>query len=292
MGSAEGSLPNIRMSAAFQSNPERYSQDGISREVSPRVEEKHTWEVVPMTPFHLPGVVNLFRGYDKPVETPDGTLERDSLHVHHENLTLFTPANWKDEAAVSRFAEVAKEFYFPDQPFTVIAPKTEKPVEVMRASWVALRDEEIVGVYSALSDDPYAPATDRQRADPEKNEHPLTMAYGHVLMVKRSARRMEVGSYLIAKANDKLLGEAGYDQVTACVDQAGSWSSNVDFLHAVGFDDDFRKSGAYSYLDAEGHKVFGRRLITTAEGWRKKRDEVYRKIGSKWNIKPEDLASA
>lgn len=298
MGELEHSLyrPDFfRATSRRYIRPEQSGRKQESNEASRKVEERHTWDVSEMKPFHLPGVVNLFRDYDRPIETPDGMFDRDSLHVHHENLTLYTPRNWKDQEAVSRFEDVAEKFYFPDGEFEVIAPKTGEPVKVKRKSWVAMRDGEVVGVYSALNDDPYAPKSDRERAerpfDPDKpNEQPLRMAYGHVMMIKRSVRRMEIGSYLFAKSNDEIFA-AGYDQVTGCIDQAGNWSANVDFLLSLGFRDDFRKSGLYSYLDGEGNRVSGRREILTADAWKKNRTDVYSRIGKKWNISAAELAA-
>lgn len=298
MAELEHSLyrPNFfRATSGRSTQSEDPGKKQTSKEVSRKVEERHTWDVSEMAPYHLSGVVNLFKDYDRPVETPDGMLERDSLHVHHENLTLYTPRNWKDQEAVSRFESVARKFYFPNGEFEVIAPKTGESVKVERKSWVAMRDGEVVGVYSALNDDPYAPKSDRERAerplDPEKpNEQPLKMAYGHVMMIKRSVRRTEIGSYLFAKSNDEIFA-AGYDQVTACIDQAGNWSANVDFLLSLGFRDDFRKSSAYSYIDGEGNRVIGRREILTADAWKKCRSDVYTRIGKKWNVSPVELAA-
>lgn len=267
--------------------PPHGTEDGVN-EFPARLEENHSWEVRNIAEGDIHGIARLFRRFLRPQETRLGGINMDSHHVFHKDINNF-PTNWENPEEVRLFEETLSRFYFTRGPFEVEATKKKgEMVKVERVTKVCVRDGKIAGVYSYITDDPYAPESDRDRATGKmttKTGDTLKMAYGHVLLVDPEHRRELIGLYLVGQVADEIVGQGGrYDQLTSCIDEAGDWHEILRFTKTLGFQEDFRRSSAYRYVNSEGTDVEGRRVILTREAWRERRMAVYSRIKQRWNV--------
>jgi GNAT superfamily N-acetyltransferase len=257
--------------------------------VADKLKEEHDRYVREITPQDIPGIRKLFRMFLRPEESRTGGINMDSHHVFHEDINNF-PSNWRNPEEVRAFEESLQRFYFPPKTFEVEATKKKgEKVNVSRKTRVCIRDEEVVGVYSYLTDDPYTTDTDRDMATGKMKTQtgkPLRMAYGHVLVVDPRYRKEAIGSYLVGKVAREVF-EQGYDQLTSCIDQVGDFGDVMKFVWSLGFVDDHRVSSRYSYRnleDPEGEDIKGIRILLFKENWPSKRKEVSARIKKKWNL--------
>ncbi|MFI5265280.1 MAG: hypothetical protein ACHQT7_00875 [Candidatus Levyibacteriota bacterium] len=250
------------------------------------LEENHARSVRDVMPEDIPGIRQLFRMFLRPEESKTGGINMDSHHVFHEDINNF-PVNWRNPDEVQAFDDSLERFYFPAGPFISKATKKRgEEIVTKRKTKVCIRDNEIVGVYSYLTDDPHAPESDRDRATGKlktQTGEVLRMAYGHVLVVDPRHRKEAIGSFLVGNVADEVFSK-GYDQLTSCIDQVGDFGDVMKFVWSLGFENDRRKSSEYSYFNPDGVFTKGVRIILTKENWFAKRAEVVGKIKQMWNI--------
>lgn len=244
-------------------------------EFAPKLEKRISTEFREAEEGDLDGITALFLSYDSVRRSPNGRPDTDSNHAGHEDLNPYVPTNPRDPDQLANFKEALRKFYFGGKFDTVAKYTGEELKGVERYTEVCIVEDEgkkeIAGISSVLTEDPYAPPTDRERIA----QGELKVVYSHMALVKDEYRRRKINSWFIGRFAQKFMIKEGCDQITSSIDQRGDWSPILKTAKSIGFALDWRPTGQYSYVDDEGKEIEGFRVILTKEDWLLKRRKVY-----------------